>query len=321
MGNLARNSSVETAYGLTLSAQATRTTDAANTGDYSVLLVGHASIFGGPSRSDTCEWEITKVVPGTSVTLSLAVNESTGSTQDLQLLVDDGDGVLSSFATRTSGQGTRGRWYIWTPPGNFVALGETLRVVVRAQAQTISTWYVDDLVVDGTAVAVKLAERSIDAVVSLLQSNLSTELAAIDTDRGDGITMAVPANSDYYKREKKEIAGATVHVEVFEEDWRFDNPYSDANAQRATYDLPVVVRVTCFNRGGDSADTMHKRKRRYATGVFNVINKNATLGGTDAALLDAVVTDVESEIERDAEDSIAKVRVTLRLLVKCEEVQ
>jgi hypothetical protein len=171
--------------------------------------------------------------------------------------------------------------------------------------------------------AVKLAERAVDAVVAILLANLATELTAIDTERADGITMAAPIAAQYYKRPKAEISGATCHVEVFEGGFDFFNPYIDVDAQRAAYELPMTVRITFFNREGEDADTMMVRMRRYAAGVFNVLNKNATLGGSDDAIKIAAVDRVDPHWETEGEDAdkIQKVQTTFDVSVKCEEVQ
>lgn len=328
MANLARNASAESADGLTFSGGtfARRSTTYANTGTYSVELAARAGSSGlgiSPSPARVI-WELSRGLPGSALTsISLAVRELSPSNDDLHVSFDDGDGTFVSESTLTTGTLEKDTWHRWTISTSTPISGPDIRLRLGAQAAegVFGWWHVDDLVVEGTPLAVKLAERAVDAIESLLQSNLSTELTAIDTDRGDGITMAAPANGQYYKREKAEVAGATAHVEIFESDWDFTNPYTDADAQRATYDLPVFVRVTCFNRDGDSADTMHARKRRYAAGVFNVINKNSDLGDSDDATINVVVQGVDTDFDRDAEDNISKVRATLRLLVKCEEVQ
>jgi hypothetical protein len=68
---------------------------------------------------------------------------------------------------------------------------------------------------------------------------------------------------------------------------------------------------------------MAKRMRRYEAGVFNVFNKNITLGGTDDALKLVVVERVVPHWDTEGEDSdkVAKVQLTFDINVKCEEVQ
>jgi len=173
------------------------------------------------------------------------------------------------------------------------------------------------------AVAVKLAERGVDAVVSALQTYLPTELTAIDTERADSITMAAPANANYYKRPKAEIAGATAHVEVYESGFDFANPYTDSGDSRAVYSLPVTVRLSYFNRDGGDRDEMVTRMRRYSAGVFNAISKNNSLGDSDDATQIAGVDSVTPPWESitEAQPGTFKGEITLQLTVKCEEVQ
>jgi hypothetical protein len=173
------------------------------------------------------------------------------------------------------------------------------------------------------SMAVKLAERGVDAVVLCLQTYLAAELLAIDTDRADGITMVAPANTGYYRRPKVEIAGATSHVEVFEGGYEFGNPYVDSGDGRAVYDLPVTVRLTYFNRSGADRAEMCTRMRRYSAGVFNAISKHSDLADTDDATQIAVVNSVTPPWESisEADPGTFKGQITLQLTVRCEEVQ
>jgi len=188
-----------------------------------------------------------------------------------------------------------------------------------------NTFRIDDVryLQGESAVAVKLAERGVNAVVSCLQTYLATELTAIDTDRADGITMAAPANANYYKRPKAEITGATAHVEVFEGGYEFRNPYVDSGDSRAVYDLPVTVRVTYFNRSGDTRDKMCIRMRRYSAGVFNAISKHSELADSDDATQIAGINSVTPPWESitETEPGTFKGSITLQLTVRCEEVQ
>ncbi len=180
-------------------------------------------------------------------------------------------------------------------------------------------WFCDNVVYTGDAVAVKLAERAIGALDTLLKANLGTELSAIDSDRGDGITMAVPASGDYHHFRKEVVAG-DVTISIFEDAFTFLNPYTDAAAQRAVYELPITIRVTWFNRDGDAFADVETRSRRYLTGIFNVINKNDSLGDSDDATQSIVATDCSGTVGLD-ERNYLKGQAELRCLVRCEETQ
>lgn len=211
----------------------------------------------------------------------------------------------------------------WTQmSGEFVASGESAQVQLRCDESgvSITKWYADDVEVVG--MAIQLAERGVDAVVSTLQSNLSAELAAIVSEMGDGVTLTAPANADYYKRPKSEISGGTAHVEVFEQEFDIEQPYTDAAAGRLAYELPLIVRLTAINRDAATADTMMKRMRRYGAGIVRVLVENYQLGGTDDSL--KIVRPVTYrpywEVDSEDEDMVNKVRVEVPLLVLCEEV-
>jgi len=165
--------------------------------------------------------------------------------------------------------------------------------------------------------AIRLSERAVDNVVTLLQTNLATELTAIDTQRADGIVTPAPASAQYYKRPKAEIGGATCHVEVFEGSYEFLNAYSDQDAQRAASIYPLTVRVTCFRRSGESPDTMTLIRRRLAAGVVNTLLTNTTY--TDAEIQRVLVTRVEHDDDYAEDGTLAKVQTTLALVVHMEE--
>lgn len=185
-----------------------------------------------------------------------------------------------------------------------------------------ATWYFDDFSIETDDMAVKLSERGVSAIQTLLASDLETELTAIDTDRSDTITTAGTVTA-YYKYPRAVISGGQTHIEVFEESFEFEHPYSDADASRATYRLPVVVRITFFNRDQDSQENFTTRARRLAAGVFNVFNKKPTLAGADAAVQIVASTVVDPQWITDGDESqeITKALITIRLELMCEEVQ
>lgn len=296
---------------------AARTTTSPHEGSYCAELPKDA----GQLTAGRVQWTLDEMTVGVTYDVACYVKRPAGP-GGIRCRYDPGDGSTNILATKSSGSGA---WALWEV-GSFVALGTTgwLRFDSLITDDGKS-WFMDEVTFTGvgSAVAVKLSERAVDAVVSLLQANLATELTAIDTDRADGVTMAAPANAQYYKRPKSEVAGATVHVEVYEGSFDFTNPYTDADAERAVYDLPLDVRVTFFNRDQDTADTMMIRMRRYATAVFNVINKNPSLADSDNATQHIVVTGVRPywEVDSEDEDKVVRVRTTVSLTVACEEVQ
>lgn len=147
-------------------------------------------------------------------------------------------------------------------------------------------------------------------------------MAAIDTDRADTITTA-GTDTTYYTFPKPAIAGGQTHIEIFESAYEMDNPYIDADSSRAVYDLPVTVRLTFFNRNGDSQADFATRARRLATGVFNVFNKKPTLGGADDAIQIVAILSVAPQWDTEGEESveISKAVTTLTMRARCEEVQ
>lgn len=310
---------------ITLEGLAERNTDAPYSGSYAVMLFTRKGFIGGDDVS-RATWPGIPVTPGQEYELSYWYSDAEGPDQaSLITELDPGDGTFQQLVEH-SPPGLLGSYQQQTGL-RFTAAGSTAyfraRSTTTAAALISDEWFVDYIEYRELDMAVELAERGIDAMVAILQSALGTELAAIDTARGDSITMDVPASGNYYKYPKAEIAGETVHVEVFEDEFEFLNPYSDAASQRAVYLLPLTVRITHFNRANYSAGDMVTRSRRYATGVFNVINKNPYLAGTDDAIQVAVVEKVTPVWVPEGEDvqKIIKTVDTLQVVLRCEEVQ
>ncbi len=300
----------------------------ANNGTRSLKVESFKSSIGVPPPDDNSivRQRDLRLEFGATYTPTFAVNLYTSNgTSNLFLDFDVGDGVYAPFATATMAS-FGPYWKLWKP-GTFVALGTVGRIrfrTVTLPADGLVTWLVDDVSVLGDVMAIKLAERAVDAVVTQLQSSLGTELGLIDTDRADGVTLTVPPNDAYYNHPRSEIAGThDVVVEVFENSFDFTNPRTDPASQRAWYTIPITVRITCFGRNGESADTMTDRGRRYGTGAFNVFNKNYRLGGTDAAVKHILVNSYTPYWESEGEDEnmVLKHQVTLQTEVRCEETQ
>ena len=280
---------------------------------------------GDPVTSTATQSAIT-VTSGAAYTIDLWWRHtlSGGASHVLEIRLDSGDGVYDVLE-QISGSEPIDLWNhrIF----EFTADGTEAKLQFHAEGiepLTIGTsrWWVDNCSLKADDVAIKLAERGVDAMVSTLQTNLVTELGAIDTERGDGITMAVPASGDYFKYPRAELAGKGPFVEVFEDAWDFDITSVDADDQKTEYVLPVTVRITYFNRDTDTADTMIIRMRRYAAAVAIVLLKNTNLVGNDDGVVIADLNRVENywDVEGQTEDKRMKVGVTLRCQIACGEV-
>jgi hypothetical protein len=203
----------------------------------------------------------------------------------------------------------------------FVAEGSTTTLVLEPEhVSEDSIWAVD--AVEVREMPIQMAERAVDAVVSVLQSHLGTELGEIETEMADGITLPTPSTSSYYKRPKSEIAGGDSHVEVFEASLTVDQPYSDGAAGRVTYEVPITIRLTAFNRNNKTADDMMALCRRYSAALVRVITSKYRLGGTDDSIKIVRATGVTPywDIDSENEDLVRKVRIEVPVTVLCEEV-
>jgi len=328
VSNLLPNPGCELASpAITLSGLAERNTDDPHTGSYAVMLFTRKGEAGKIDDESEAEWPSFKVDVGKQYHVKYWYSESGNATDIAPLLteIDPGTGSFGELKTHTSSGGQLPHrlqsGLLFTAAGGITARFR-VRSLETASPLIIDRWYIDDIVIE-ESMAVKLAERGVAAVIAILQSDLATELAAIDTERGDSITMDAPAAGTYYHYPRAAIQGATCHVEVFEEEFEFTEPYSDAAHQRATYELPITIRLTHFNRANYSIEDMVTRSRRYGAGVFNVINKNHTLGGTDDAIQVAVVQRVQAQwiTEGEPADKIVKTVDTVQVLLRCEEDQ
>lgn len=298
-------------------------------GSQSLVMLSTAGFIGGSKGSDAVSPTF-MMVPGATYGpySGLVYLQEAASFTELIAFLDDGSGSVEIMAFNPTSFTPGVAQLIEFHPA-FVAQGPIGRLrfattTASPPGQLLSVlWLVDDLHLGGLqTVAIKLAERSVDAIVTRLQSQLATELALIDADRPDAVVLTAPASTDYYKRPKLEIAGSEAQICVFEDSFDFDNPYVDSDAQRATYQIPITVRLVLFNVNGDTPDTMINRARRYGVGIFNVFNKAPTLAGVDPAIKMVVSRSVRPAWELEpGKDNVLKASVEVPLTVTCEETQ
>jgi hypothetical protein len=329
MANVVMDPGLEENTGHTFTGPGARYTAEANTGSASAFLLSTFSSGLGIDIHSHWEPTVRPLTVGNTYTVKVARKLLIGG-GNLELYIDTGDGSLAQFAVLGSSAVESG-WGQWEP-GSFVATGTSGRVQLRSEDFTSDNsvqWLVDDLRVEGDAVAVWLAERAVAEATALLKANLATELTAIDSDRSDSLVMTSVADADYHRYERPVVAGPRAQIDIWEGDIDFEggdlgpgHPYVDAAEARATWEIPIFIRVTFFNEGGEDGDTMVDRRRRYEAGVFNVFNKNVSGSGTYPEVRAAVITGVvdrQPEIGEGA--AIAKWHTTLSGIITGEEDQ
>lgn len=166
---------------------------------------------------------------------------------------------------------------------------------------------------------IELAERSIEAVKTLLQENFETELLALDDAHSDGLLLEIPPDDNYYTYAKP-VVGGSVHVEIFEDSIELDElDLSRFQDHRATYQLDFFIRLTWFNRVGHTTDQMVTLGRRYSSALFNVLTKNEI---SDASVLALWVRTITSNWEIGEEASSQfKGQLVIGASTRCEEIQ
>ena len=165
---------------------------------------------------------------------------------------------------------------------------------------------------------IRLTEDVVNALGIIVAAQFAGELAAVDTERGDGITLAAPALANRYSYPKTPIQGPAAHLEMFEDGpVVFENSATDHQDLRAAYSVPMTVRCTWFNRDGDDEDTMYKRARRYASAITTMFAKNTKAGFV--RLIRSTTVAMQHETEGEGDDKVLKGVVTCGLVVDCEE--
>ena len=195
MANVISNPSFETSASWSFNAQAARTTDAANTGSYSVgLLVLPAGGFGG--------WNVGSAIQsfpttsGIDYAITLYANGDLGEDTGLNVLVDPtGTGTAYDALGPLTIPGGAGWHFIEV--GTFQAAASTALIEITPVSGTeIALWYVDDVSVEAvTTVAISKAIRS--AIVSDLNAidgsgDFVSTLASVNREPQDWRTIATP---------------------------------------------------------------------------------------------------------------------------------
>ena len=134
--------------------------------------------------------------------------------------------------------------------------------------------------------AIRGAEYAVSRMVTILQANLAAELDLIDTEEGDGITMADVPNAQYYQGEMDDQHTPAYPAIVV------DARSSNVLAITSTTHSPgtdqsehdVVVSVLMNNSKNESKAILKKRVLRYARAIVRVLAiKNPTLPDGGAA--------------------------------------
>lgn len=241
----------------------------------------------------------------------------------VRVQVDDG---LGSYNTLGTVNVNTDSWTLYEI-GTLIPLGTTGGIWISTVTEDGAVLV--DLVRVGAQeanVAILLAERAVRTVIATLKANLPTELTSVvsdmDTEYSETVALTAPANANYYAYPKAEVAGAAVHVEVFESAFETLNPYTDAASARATFTCPLTVRLTHFNRDGSTAATMMQRMRLYGAALHRVLLEQYTLGGSDTAIKLCVPRGYSPLWEFEGEDSqkVVKVQVVINAEVSVEEV-
>lgn len=276
---------------------------------YREFSIGPGGLIFGPWSSGYASYGL-DVTPGETYRATVWIyNRDANGYGRIRVL----DGVTSTVLGRATGESAWER-----VSGQFTAESGTVTIYLE-QVPTYaaaSFSYFDFLEVASMAIA--LWETPVDALINLLQDNMATELSAIETERGDGLTLKAPANADYQVSEVGEATGYVV-VEILPTDFELADPYVDAGSNRATFEVEIEIKVTFTNPGGFTADQMKRAACRYGAAVFRVLLNNPYVTAVDEVqIVRPGRIEIPTERELD-EDGVSKTSVTVSCVARCEE--
>lgn len=205
--------------------------------------------------------------------------------------------------------------------GSFTATAANASFRVVTNTADFGTWYVDTCAMSPSGTRkIELSELPVRTVLETVRSHLPAEIDEINDAHSD-ITLTKPTTSGYYNRPKAEITGGDVHVEVYESGFDIRSPYQDVDANRATYDIPITVRLTAFNRANLSASDMMNALRRYEAALGRVFLENPYLDRQEDAVQVCRIDSVTPfwELAGADTEAVRKVSVALGLTVSVEE--
>ncbi len=121
--------------------------------------------------------------------------------------------------------------------------------------------------------AIRGAEYAVARVIAVLKSALGTELDLIDTEEGDGLTLADVASADYYDAEFED--GHVVNYPAIVVDAKATRTLGVTSSTvspgiiEAEHDIEVTILMT--NSENESRGRMKKRSMRYGKAVERVL--------------------------------------------------
>ena len=159
--------------------------------------------------------------------------------------------------------------------------------------------------------SVEFTQRVVDALEAEFTASYGAALTSIDA------TLA--GVDQYYKYPVPVIGGDTLHVEFFESEVEFNEPYTDKSSGVNSFEGTYAVRFTLLNRSQLEAGDMVTNIRKYASAALKVVRDNPTL--SDACIIDTIA-DAWShswDIDGEEENKKLKLRGMLTLRIKVQE--
>lgn len=109
----------------------------------------------------------------------------------------------------------------------------------------------------------KGSEVIVDAIVAKLKAEMATRVAAINTEKNDGITITAPASDRYFVAAQRSIAPGSPAVLVM------DGPMSRDGRGESFHEVPTVTRIGVWVRDEDFVEeTLARKLQRLSRAVI-----------------------------------------------------
>jgi len=217
--------------------------------------------------------------------------------------------------------------YLWVQlKKTVVPSSGIIRVRARSThpSDQASTFLVDLVSIKEVAMAVLLSERAVGQLLAYFQANLASELSAIESERGDSLSL--PAPDAWWDEERKTFITRECEVEVWNVGGSFPHFERDISAWIAGTRMPlaseteVKIRITHANRTQLTSRQMGLRSERYVAALIRLLRNNPKLAIDEIQYVRPLRFAVREDDREFADDTRVSVQsVTIDATVKMYE--
>lgn len=140
----------------------------------------------------------------------------------------------------------------------------------------------------------RLSHYQAAAIESILQTNLATKLAAIDTEIGDSITLRAPAAANYYRGAGAEDLALSGVLPAFVLRWEglvYPDAYRSEKLRQHAWSLLFAEECNAGVGGLDVQEVLEERCQRTMVGVAQCFQDNLQLVVSAVSYASAILID------------------------------